>query len=99
MPPPLAKGTPAETRPAQVKATHPAVLESVLSSDESFERLGGREFIHLATRTTLKGPMASKIIGDEIQYTGSVQRKKQSKSGGVILISLTPDSPKKSTSP
>jgi hypothetical protein len=57
------------------------VLESVLSSDESFERLGGREFIHIATRTTLKSPMASKIIGDEIQYTGSVQRKKQSKSG------------------
>ena len=36
MPPPLAKGTPAKTRPAQVKAAHPAVLESVLSLDETW---------------------------------------------------------------
>ena len=39
--------------------------------------------------------MASKIVGAEIKYTGSVQNKKQSKSGGVILIAPTPDSPKK----
>jgi hypothetical protein len=63
--------------------------------DEYFERLGGREFIHLATRTTLKGLMASKIVGAENKYTGSLKSKKQPKSEGVILISPKSDSPKK----
>ena len=99
--PPPAQGTPADSRPAQVTVTNPAVaavLESELSFDEYFERFGGRELIDLPTRTIRKDlldQMASELVGSQIKWDGYVQSTKTSASGGVILlISPKPDSPK-----
>jgi hypothetical protein len=99
--PPSAESTPADNRPAQVTVTKPAVtavLESVLSFDEYFERFGGRELIDLPTRTIrkdLQEQMASELVGSQIKWDGYVQSTNTSASGGVILlVSPKPDSPK-----
>jgi hypothetical protein len=103
--PPSVESTPADTRPAQVPVPVPvtnpavtAVLESVLSFDEYFERFGRRELIDLPTRTIRKDlldQIASELVDSQIKWDGYVQSTNTSASGGVILlISPKPDSPK-----